>query len=206
VAATAPLELYGSDVINAHLRDLHWVSERALAHEAVVEAFLDAGDVLPLNLFTLFADDERARNHVRGRRAEIGRILDGLAGCREWSLRIGCVQSVEGSEVPPEAPAQSGREFLARKRRRLDGAKSIAAHAADRAEAVVAELAGLAREVRRPGSTSEGARDQVAGAVLLVRTADEEDLQRRTRELAAEGIGVTLTGPWPAYHFIEEVP
>src|SRR6266705_507350 len=69
--ADAPLSRYGEETINSRLSDLDWVSRAAVAHEAVVEAFIDAAAVLPMKLFTIFTNDERALEHLRG---EQGRI------------------------------------------------------------------------------------------------------------------------------------
>ena len=41
VVADAPLNRYGEDAINRGLADLDWVSRAAVAHEAVVESFID---------------------------------------------------------------------------------------------------------------------------------------------------------------------
>src|SRR5467141_2815242 len=45
--ADAPLSRYGEETINSRLSDLDWVARAAVAHEAVVEAFIDATAVLP---------------------------------------------------------------------------------------------------------------------------------------------------------------
>ena len=42
VVADAPLDRYGEEAINRGLSDLDWVSRAAVAHEAVVESFIDA--------------------------------------------------------------------------------------------------------------------------------------------------------------------
>jgi len=76
IAASAPLPDYGSAEIQRQLSDLSWVTDRALAHEAVVEHAAGLGAVLPMKLFTLFASDDRAVAHVRDDRERIDAVLD----------------------------------------------------------------------------------------------------------------------------------
>lgn len=61
--ASVPLAQYGPGALEASLRNLEWVSEVALAHEAVVEHFVQLRGVLvvPMKLFTMFSTVERAR-------------------------------------------------------------------------------------------------------------------------------------------------
>src|SRR5688572_6586123 len=56
LAADAPAADYDEAAIERGLKDMAWVSERALAHEAVVEHFAGRGDLLPMKLFTLFSN------------------------------------------------------------------------------------------------------------------------------------------------------
>ena len=71
IVAGAPLSEYGSAEIQRQLSDLSWVSDRALAHEAMIEHFAGAGAVLPMKLFTLFASDERAIANIRDHRERL---------------------------------------------------------------------------------------------------------------------------------------
>src|SRR5262249_17362469 len=71
-AADVPLAKYSQAAIEPRLSDLEWVSRAAIAHEAIVESFDAADAVLPMKLFTLFNDDQRALAHVR---ADLPRIV-----------------------------------------------------------------------------------------------------------------------------------
>lgn len=95
VAAEVPLPDYGEAEIAAHLEDLAWVSDRALAHEAMVEHFAEPPGarwseraVVPMKLFTLFASDERAVEHVAAELPRVQTVLDRVAGREEWGVRV----------------------------------------------------------------------------------------------------------------------
>src|SRR5437867_13268607 len=65
VVSDAPLEAFGEAPLGRRLSDLEWVSQSAVAHDAVVEQFLAADAVLPMKVFTIFTNDERALEQTR---------------------------------------------------------------------------------------------------------------------------------------------
>src|SRR3954462_12518378 len=104
VVADAPLDRYSADAINRGLADLDWVSRAAVAHETVVESFIDATAVLPMKLFTLFTSDDRALAHVRGERARIAAAAKRVANHQEWGVRV-VLDRARGAG--PAAPARA---------------------------------------------------------------------------------------------------
>lgn len=88
VVCSVPARQYGEAALERGLQHLEWVGARALAHEAVVEHFLSAPGVLPMQLFTLFTSDDRAIEHIARDRRRIARILDRIEGRVEWGLRV----------------------------------------------------------------------------------------------------------------------
>src|SRR6266498_2055815 len=81
----APMNRYSEAAINRGLSNLDWVSRAAVAHEAVVESFIDASAVLPMKLFTIFSNDARALDHVRSQRARIAALVKRVANHHERS-------------------------------------------------------------------------------------------------------------------------
>jgi len=219
VAADAPLPAYGEAEIAAHLEDLSWVSDRALAHEAVVEHFADPPDappastraIVPMKLFTLFASDERSVAHVAGELPRVRQALDRVAGREEWGVRLRldrarADEAAAGQAGPQDGSAPSGRDFLTRKKRLRDAARSQPAEAREAALGAYAALGARATEaVERP---IEAAGSLILDAAFLVpraeRGAFEEAVAEQARELAGAYLDLTLTGPWPPYHFVGE--
>ncbi len=219
VASDVPLPEYSAAAIEEHLADLEWVSARALAHERVVEHFAAAGTVLPMQLFTLFTDEERARADVAGRRPRIARTLARLRGMREWGVRISFDPAAGKSAASetgrnPEGAADappSGRDFLRRKQLRQEAGRELARNAERAVESAYESLAAEAsaarrREPQEPAPAAGGQRLLLDAAFLVPRQAAafEAALARASRELAAYGCEATLTGPWPPYNFVEE--
>jgi hypothetical protein len=206
VAADAPLPQYGADSIQENLQNLDWISERALAHEAVVEHFGRTGTVLPMKIFTLFAGDERALEHIRTDRDRVDRILSRIAGCQEWGVLVRFDESRAKDAIANDGRPASGTAFLQRKKLEKDAARTLLAHLKPEMDEVFAELADQASESRRrePASPSPLLLD----GAFLVRSEDAADFEQtvarwagRLKESACE---VTLTGPWPPYNFLEQ--
>jgi len=218
VAAGAPLPEFSSERIEARFGDLDWVSACALAHEAVVEHFRDAPALLPLKLFTLFASDERALADLRQSRESLDRVLDRVAGRVEWGVRVRLDEARAREALAAEtaegrrsaAPAGSGTSFLLRKKREQEASRDLASRLRAAVDAGWDELAAAADEVlrREPATAPEQGGKVFLDAALLVpagRAAGlEAAVERFASRLAAKGGEVTLTGPWPPYHFVEE--
>src|SRR5918995_25529 len=62
ITADVPLQAYGPQALEPALRDIQWVADIAVAHEAVVEHFTRqrGATVVPMKLFTMFSSVERA--------------------------------------------------------------------------------------------------------------------------------------------------
>ena len=81
-----PAALYDDEALDAHLADLAWMGERGVAHERVLDWYLERGPIVPLSLFSLHRDEGRARARLRGEEERILPLLEGLRGRREWRV------------------------------------------------------------------------------------------------------------------------
>lgn len=209
IASSVPEQEMGEAAVQRGLQNLDWVGRRAMEHERIVEAFLEAPAVLPMQLFTLFKTDERALAHVARDRARIDAILKRIAGHVEWGLRLtwdeqGVRRQVEQAHARP----RSGSDYLARKKDLLDVNRVRLADARHEAERVYTAMARAAAGARRRTATEQaatGSRLLLDAAFLVpVRGAAKfkTALRQQTKALAAAGLGVSLTGPWPPYNFI----
>jgi hypothetical protein len=202
-----PLGRYGPERLETSLRDLKWVAEVAVAHEAVVEHFarLPESAVVPMKLFTMFSSNDRALAEMQQRRRVIDAVLKRIAGCEEWGVRVtgGPRQAV--SAAAPEA--KSGTAFLAARKQLRDDARAAVVKAASTAAAVFDELAPFSKDARRRDDSPPGAVPPLLDAAFLVpfgKRAKFRVAARRASKLCADaGVTLTLTGPWPAYNFVQ---
>ena len=219
VVADVPLEQYGEQALADGLQDLDWVASRAMAHEAVVEHLARRASVVPMKLFTIFLTDERAIEDIEAARKTIDRAFRRISGAAEWSVRVfgagdGAVaaRAVRGSTRLRQGSGgqalQSGAAFLRLKKKARDERRAAAVRAARIATAAHRALARIARASRiKPAVEGEAGARLLLNAAYLVsddrRARFRAEAKRRARESRAAGCALTLTGPWPAYHFIE---
>lgn len=212
--ADAPLRHYGSEPVERGLRDLGWVSARAVGHEAVVEHFARAGTVVPLKLFTLFASDERAVEHIRRSRPRLDRLVARVAGRQEWGVRMAldetrALRAARRRAGPAGARGGAGTSFLVGRQREREAARRLAAEARAEAERTFADLARRADDARRrtPPQAPGGLR-LVLDAAFLVPAARARAFRTAVRargaRLARGGLALTLSGPWPPYNFVSD--
>lgn len=211
IAAAAPLTQYGSAAIERHLRDLPWVALRGAAHARVVEHFARRLTTLPMKLFTLFTGEARAVAHVRRAEPGVRRVLARVEGCREWGLRVRLdpvlVRRRPRARPSAAAPARrSGTRFLLAKKQELELARDVLREGRAAVERAFEELAALGEGSRRRSAAELDGSRIVLDAALLVPARQLGRFRRAVRRsassLAERGYRLTLTGPWPPYHFV----
>ena len=220
IVSTVPAGAYAEAALERGLQQMDWVAPRALAHESVVEHFLKAPAVLPMQLFTLFTGDDRALEHVVRDRRRIRPILARIEGKLEWGLRLtwnpdlpelGTVADLTLRRATQKKRTErpvSGAAYLARKREQRDAAQArldeARAHATKLYKAVSREAAAARRRTATEGA-APGSRLVLDAAFLVParRTSAFRSLVARfVRPVEKAGLTVSLTGPWPAYNFV----
>jgi hypothetical protein len=209
LASEVPAERYSDEALRRRLEDLETVEALARSHDAVLDAALRAGDVLPFRMCTLYETPEAvvaALGREAGRFAE---TLERLRGKAEWGVKAFVKPRAEAAAG---GRAASGTEYLARRRAErqavAEGADALETAAAD-IHARLADRASAAVMARLQDRRLSGRSEEMIlnGAYLVPRTdaADFSALVVSLAERYAEhGLELTLTGPWPAYHFVTE--
>jgi hypothetical protein len=209
ITASVPLAVYGPAALEPRLRDLDWVAEAAVAHEAVVEHYTRARGtvVIPMKLFTMFSSLDKAISELAEGRAAIERAMKRIAGCEEWGLRVtrlpGAPAAARGAADRPA----TGAAFLAARKHARDATTVARAAAIAAADEAFARLGRHAREARRRERRQEpGTNPPVLEAAFLVnstaRARFRAAARRQAAACAAVGAEMTVTGPWPAYNFV----
>ena len=216
VLAEAPATRYGERAIAAGLRDIDWVGACAAGHERVVEYVARRHTVVPAKLFTLFASERRALADARRMQARLARIAKRVGGCAEWGVRVHVDERAARASARRRATEQSsrsgsGKGFLLMKKAEHEGVDDTLRSARREANHAFDAVSATAREsLRRPAVTRELAARVLLDAVFLVPTTDARtftaSVRRASASLAKNGCIVTLTGPWPPYHFVASAP
>ncbi|HTK27947.1 MAG TPA: GvpL/GvpF family gas vesicle protein [Vicinamibacterales bacterium] len=210
VVADVPLPRYSAATINRRLSDLDWVAELAVEHESVVEAFLDSAALLPMKLFTIFSSDERAVAHVAADRRRLSALLRRVAGRVEYGVRLVFEPAPARTSLKARAQPASGAAYLTRKKAERDLSAELAERARSTAAGVFGRLERRAVSSRRRTSPDGAARDAplLLDATFLVPRARSSAFRaaaaREQRAIGGAGYRVIVSGPWPAYSFIQE--
>lgn len=209
VVTDVPLDAYGPEQIERRLHDLDWVASIALAHEAVVERVggMTGATVIPMKLFTMFSEPERAVAEMRSRRRQLSAVIRRIRGCQEWGVRV--TRSVQRPVRPARTGTiRSGAAFLAAKRQARDDAHDQSAKLIAAADGVVSTLGRLARRSKRRLPPDSATTPPVLEAAFLVPRNRSVRFKAAARQAArrcrAAGGDLALTGPWPAYNFIDD--
>ncbi len=216
--------VYTSDVMESRASDVDWVGPRAVAHDAVLSWASESGGVVPFPMFTLFASAESLLAMLREREAVLDDLLDRVAPCQEWTVRLFRLDdratAALGLTSPAiaelteraQAAAPGQRYLLGRKADEVRGAelRRVSADSAREAFDALSALGERAVRDALPAAPS-GARPlgvAVLDASFLVRRDRVESFRAAAGDLAARfeprGLRVELSGPWPPYHFVRD--
>ncbi|MGQ4485531.1 GvpL/GvpF family gas vesicle protein [Streptomyces sp. SAS_281] len=197
----------------ARLADEPELERYARAHHEVVCAMAARHPTVPLPLATLYHDEERARAALDKEAGRFHAALERTAHHSEWGVKVYVADAPArgAAEAAPERPAPgAGRAYLDRKRTLRDRRERHRTDGLRIAEAVDADVSGLATASRRlpfhgPRVPDER-RTQVLNATYLVAEDRAVELARLARSLRERtGAHVELSGPWVPYSFVGEV-
>src|SRR5205823_4775200 len=141
----------------------------------------------------------------------LDRVFARIAGCEEWGVRIFAQAAPPAPAVPArkKASTDAGRRFLERKRTLHRAAQATAASAPRAAGAAYRTLSRGARAHRKlPVAAGSSVTRLLVDAAFLVPREERQTFRDAVASIARgagkEGLRVSLTGPWPAYNFVDE--
>src|SRR3954451_21818916 len=88
VVSAVPLSDFGEQALHENLNDLGWLERMVRAHEAVLEALLAGGAVVPLRVCTIYRGEDQVRALLGARAEELGEALSTLTCRAEWGVKI----------------------------------------------------------------------------------------------------------------------
>ncbi|MFE6775168.1 GvpL/GvpF family gas vesicle protein [Streptomyces sp. NPDC057702] len=213
VCAVSP-DAFSEAGLRGQLGDLERLSVIARSHHDLVLAASALTTVLPLRLGTVYRDAPRVAGMLRENGPALRGLLDRLAGHAEWGVKV---YADRGSGAPPARPAgdgdrEAGAEGLGRaylRRRRAEretrrtadrAAREVTARVRAAADAWAAD--GVAHRPQQGDLVTERG-ENLANDAYLVAARHTDDFHRAVHEAVAhaDGVRVTVTGPWAPYSF-----
>ena len=213
ITSDVDLSEFGPGAIDERLKDLAWVEQHVRAHDTVVKALCAAGTAIPCRFCTIVPADSDAQAALARHAAAIRKTLDAIDGRKEWGVKL--LADTRSTPAPaPVAhpgtgdPSDSGRAYLAQKKRHANRREELFRQAAEAAEACHRELSSLASDAallptRDRGGT--GGWHLALNAAYLVPDAATDAFHAHVASLSQQyrprGLRLDLTGPWPPYNF-----
>jgi Gas vesicle synthesis protein GvpL/GvpF len=209
IVASVPLDVYGAGALEPRLRNLDWVASVAIAHERLVEQLARRRShvVIPMKLFTMFSSVESAAAHIRRRGTALAGIVRRIADCEEWGIRVTRDVEPKASRVA-NRPIDSGTAYLTARKAARDAVREARGESQAAADAAFLQLRRVSRDVRRRHMERDGGTNPpILDAAFLVRregrAAFKSEVRRQAARCARSGARLVLTGPWPAYNFVD---
>lgn len=214
-AVASPVDWAGRlGELERRLQDPQRLEQVARAHHEVVDACFRGGPTVPFRLGTLYRGEDGVRGLLAQRREELAAALTMVTGRAEWGVQAYAATAAhqpEAGEEPAEAAgANPGTAYLLRRRGQREARQRAERAAWEAAGRIDAALAAMAVAARCQSSVGSASRPDAPGTLVLNTSylVDEaagaefrsvvERLARRYAEVA-----LRLTGPWPAYSFVE---
>lgn len=223
-ALQAAISVVGEDFaeaqLNARIRDLDWLSPRAVRHHEVVDQFYaQCRQLLPLTFGAIFRSVDSLRQRLASQQDELLARLQRLRGREQWDLKLSRDQATFTAQLGEHSPelSQAESELSAKPPgTRFLLEKKIQALQAREAQRVAA---GVRKDVHETLSACavESHRDQLATppqprsvhlelkSAYLVEEAAADGLRIAVDALSGKyaplGYDFELTGPWPAFSF-----
>lgn len=205
LVSAVPLSEFGEQALERNLNDLEWLESMARAHEAVLDAALAGGAIVPMRVCTIYRDEQRVRSLLEAERESFAQALDVVRGSAEWGVKV--IAPPAQASVPEQPPDPAA--YLDRKRRQRllrERSHELAAQTAQACHERLSEASRASRSLAPQQPELGGYEGEMIlnGAYLVDddRAPAFRDLvERMSDELAGDGIAIDLTGPWPAYNF-----
>ncbi len=220
-------EAFGEAALKLNLQRAVWLETHVRAHQRVLDHLVATGKpMLPLRFCTIYRNEAAAQAMLAAHQTELGGELERLAYKREWGVKLfvdpEALQLALCANHPALRPwrgndeiatlqtqiahGSPGAAFLLKKKLATALAKTMETTAFALADTTHFRLAKQAVEaVTSP--LQQKCPEMHLNAAYLVANADftgfRQELDQLGETYGAVGVRYELSGPWPAYHFLE---
>ena len=224
VYSLVSLDEFEGEAGETRLADPTWVVPRACAHECVTEGVMkEAAACLPVRFGTLFASPDALADFLASNATGIARFLAYISDKEEWSVKLfmdtEMVTAWRMDQDPVLAAKRArmsespGARYLQEKQLNKEArrqAKQCNAALAQTIQAQVQELCldFLPLKLQDPRASGRTEEMILNGAVLLYRdrvATFRDRMEEIEMRHAEQGLAAETAGPWPPYHFCEDI-
>jgi hypothetical protein len=210
--------------LNTRIRDLEWLSPRAVRHHDLIDQlYQSCPELLPLAFGAIFTSEESLSERLMAQQTALSQQLAELRGKEEWNVRLTRDEAEFRTQLRTHSPRLQeleaelagkapGTRFLLEKKIRNMEAREAQRVSGEIRDDVHAWLSRLAVQARREqlvqGAETGGLRLELRSAYFIEEAAGD-GLRNAVSALSAKyaslGYRFELTGPWPAFTFAGSV-
>lgn len=194
-----------------------WATDRALAHHQVLSSMASLCAVAPVKFGALCRSLDDILELFAQHGSEFAQVLERVAGAQEWGIKLFANRTAFHDAAENAAPisalkveikdASPGRAYFLRKK--LDSAigDEMLSSLSNLAESVHNQISAFSREATAKLGTPHSRQSQtlILDAAYLVAKERYSEFSKSVSKfsstLAAQGVELKLTGPWPPYSF-----
>jgi len=172
----------------------------AMEHARIVSNCFKVATLLPFKFGTIFESDDALRHAIRNNKKTFAESIARLRGKSEMHIKVIVREGTAIAEVLSALPHKAGSEYLSR----LKEKASRDRERQSRARALSMQVSKLLNPLQEEVSC----RKVDAGIVLdIAHLIDSEGVAKYQHRYSSalrqfKDVEITLTGPWPPYHFM----
>ncbi|RWZ51347.1 GvpL/GvpF family gas vesicle protein [Halobacillus fulvus] len=213
-------EEYGEEEVEEKLKQPEWVKEKAFHHHETLLSLSGRTTLIPMKFCTLFKDEQNLEELIGKKRSEWESLLNRLAGKEEWNLKIYSHTAKMREDVESwnetvrlkkrEIEGMSkGKQYIYRKKLEKTIDDEILRHQNHFASTLHESLLPFAQDnadkkIWQKDVTGRNEEMCLNKAYLIDTNQVEDFLATVDRSQTEDGWTFEVTGPWPAYHFVDK--
>ncbi len=211
---------FGEQALAKNLKDMSWVSEKALHHQEVLNDAVNQRTIIPFKFGSVFSSKDKVIQMLRARADQFNELLSQLEGNKEWGLKLYYDEEKLDMTLNQEEDLQSirrefassspGKQFLLKKKEeqiRKELKKTVLNKF--RQDFFDLTRKNAVNRVKQLETTNPELDDKQGVNILnLAVLAPNKDFLSNLSSFQAVileyGLNYHVTGPWPAYNFVSE--
>lgn len=221
VLCMVPEAEYGEEVLQEKTNQIEWVQEKAFHHHEILLKLRERTTVIPMKFGTIFHSEASLAKMIHSREIQWETLLEELEDKEEWNIKIYCDRSLLRDKVVESnvtiknkkadiAEMSQGMQYLQRKKLDQLIDQELEREQYAFSEQLHEQWTGYAAQdaVKKVWNKDVTGKEEEMcsnSAYLIPLVEVESFLEKVTRdkdEHEANGWKFEVTGPWPAYHFV----
>lgn len=209
------LKDWSGDEAAVRMRDVRWLTPKAMRHQAVIEAAMRNSPVLPARMGAVFSSFDSLEHFFAVHHQSIAGFLDEMENKDEWAVKVVVDRARLGQWMGSRirgahwggAPSAHQAGYLAQRQARAAIGREVNHWVTQTLEPILEQLGRCAAaSCRRESMPAAGGQPHpIFNLAFLVARENLDEFRRCARRATwnhrADGLELALSGPWPPYSF-----